>query len=472
MKGRHAASVAASLAALATLAASALARPALGAAGLSEADAQRVRYADLTPSIARLWPGEREFDEYLRSVDADAARRVVEGDREHLIYYALQSRTFTHRPPIEPALSSQRFVNALPPDQRDRFLADESYLPRAGWPVAERARVADLMTALGRASTDARLAYVRRLSAGESRVRSPDALYPDYARVARFLYRKEFVAAQDASEVSHLYERRGFSSDTAIEAGYGVYAGLGTLRALEPGRRIQRVLIVGPGLDVAPRTALVDVVAPQSYQPFAVADALIALSLASESELRIHAIDINPRVVEQLRDVARQPVTLHFFSAVADTADAPFSDGYRAYVRALGRAIGDAVSAPAPIAADRRYQHSVAVRPAITRAIAASRSNVIVERAAGEVYDLAIATNVLAYFDNLQLALALSNIAAMLRPGGYLLHNESRGGLAELAASADLPIVQMRTEVIGGPARQLLYDSVWLHKRAAGAIKN
>ena len=251
-----------------------------------------------------------------------------------------------------------------------------------------------------------------------------------------------------------------------------MYSGLGTLRALEAGRRIERVLIVGPGLDVAPRTALVDVVPPQSYQPFAVADALLALSLAAESDLRIHAIDINPHVVDELHDAARRPVVLHFFSAVSETPDAPFSDGYRAYVRALGRAIGNAARAPSAIAADRRYQHSVAVRPAVARAIAASRGNVIVEREGSDAYDLAIATNVLAYFDNRQLALALSNIAAMLKPGGYLLHNESRGGLVEIAASAHLPIVQMRTEVLGGPPRQPLYDSVWLHKRAAGAIKN
>ena len=38
-------------------------------------------------------------------------------------------------------------------------------------------------------------------------------------------------------------------------------------------------------------------------------------------------------------------------------------------------------------------------------------------------FDLIVATNVLVYYTPFEQALALSNIAAMLRPGGYLLTN-------------------------------------------------
>jgi hypothetical protein len=70
---------------------------------------------------------------------------------------------------------------------------------------------------------------------------------------------------------------------------------------------------------------------------------------------------------------------------------------------------------------------------------------------------------VLTYFDDRQLALALANIAAMLRAGGCLLHNESRAGLVETAVS--LPVLQMRTAIIAGPASRPLYDTVWLHQK-------
>ncbi len=38
-------------------------------------------------------------------------------------------------------------------------------------------------------------------------------------------------------------------------------------------------------------------------------------------------------------------------------------------------------------------------------------------------FDLLIATNILVYYDAFEQSLALANIAAMLRPGGYLLTN-------------------------------------------------
>jgi chemotaxis methyl-accepting protein methylase len=93
--------------------------------------------------------------------------------------------------------------------------------------------------------------------------------------------------------------------------------------------------------------------------------------------------------------------------------------------------------------------------------------NVITERlAGGPGFDLIVVTNVLTYFDDRQLALALANIAAMLRSGGCLLHNESRAGLVETAASMQLPVLQMRTAIIAGPAFRPLYDTVWLHQKS------
>jgi hypothetical protein len=98
--------------------------------------------------------------------------------------------------------------------------------------------------------------------------------------------------------------------------------------------------------------------------------------------------------------------------------------------------------------------------------MSAERLNVITERLVDPgAFDLVVATNVLSYFDDRQLALALSNIAAMMRPGGYLLHNEARAGLVETADAVGLPTLQMRTAVIGAAVTQPLYDAVWLHRK-------
>ena len=52
----------------------------------------------------------------------------------------------------------------------------------------------------------------------------------------------------------------------------------------------------------------------------------------------------------------------------------------------------------------------------------------------------------------------------MLRPGRYLLHNESRAGLVEAADVLGLPTLPMRTAVIGGSAQRPLYDAFWVHR--------
>ena len=64
--------------------------------------------------------------------------------------------------------------------------------------------------------------------------------------------------------------------------------------------------------------------------------------------------------------------------------------------------------------------------------------------------------------------LALSNVAAMLAPGGVFLHNEARPLLQDVTAALGLPLAQSRHAVIAtvrGAAP--LGDSVWLHRRKA-----
>ena len=89
------------------------------------------------------------------------------------------------------------------------------------------------------------------------------------------------------------------------------------------------------------------------------------------------------------------------------------------------------------------------------------------ERLHGPAFDLVIATNILPYFDDVELTLALGNIASMLTPGGAFLHNEPRPLVGEVTSAIGLPFEQSRQAIIAtvrnapGP----LVDSVWLHRR-------
>ena len=447
---------------------------ALAAAISIAAAARPVTWGDLPAAVhARLAAAgvsSSSFPAWLDRLAVTHRQRVREGDLDHLVFYLLQSAHFTRQPPIEPALSALALVQGLGDADRDAYLRQGSAdLSRVPAPVRARAR--DLLHALDARDRDPRLVYFRELAAaalpkGAAR---ETALLGEYVRAMRFLYEKEFVAQRgpDAPDaVASLYRTRGLSTDTAVEAGYVVHLGLGVLKSLEPDRRVRRVLIVGPGLDLAPRTGLVDAVPPESYQPWAVIDALVSLGLARLDDLQVVGADINPRVVSHLQRERQAPPLLRLVSGLRLTPQLSLEIGYREYFGRLGNAI--AASREAVRESDGHLAKDVHVQPAAALALAAAPLDIVTERLDAPPFDVVVATNILPYFDEVELALAVSNIAAMLAPGGVLLHNEPRAALRELASAAGLPLEQVRqvpiARVTGAPP---LADAIWLHRKAA-----
>jgi hypothetical protein len=430
-------------------------------------------WPDLTPAVReQLLAGgvsQTAFPDYLARLRRAHAERVREGDLDHLVFYLLQSTHFTRRPPIEPALSAKSLVEAWPAPNRAAYLqAGSSDVSRV--PDAVRLRTLDLLRALESSDRDPRLVYFRQLAAaalphGAARA---SAIEREYLRAMRFLYQKEFVAQRgpDAADaVASLYRSRGLSTDTAVEAGYTVHLGLAVLRAVDPARRVRRVLLVGPGLDLAPRTALIDDAPPESYQPWAVIDALVGLGLSRLDDLQVVGADINPRVVDHLRRAAADPPSLRLITGLRQTQQLTLEDDYRAYFAQLENAIS---VARAPVTeSGGRLTKSVRVLPAAARVLSASPLDIVTDRLRGQPFDLAIATNILPYFDDLELTLALANISAMLAPGGVLLHNERRPALREIAEAAGLSLEQSReapiARVAGAPP---LADTVFLYRRS------
>jgi hypothetical protein len=410
------------------------------------------------------------FANYVTVTHEQNVRRVREGDLDHLVFYALQSTHFTTQPFIEPALSAKALLDSLTPAERDRFL-ENGHLAVSRIAAAVRARFAAFGRALDSPGGDRRLVYFRALvtSISTDRGSRDSRLLGEYLRVMRFIYQKEFVAqrAADAADaVAALYRTRGLSTDTAIEAGYLVSAGLGILKALEPRRRIRRVLIVGPGLDLAPRTGLIEMGPPESYQPWAVIDALVALGLSRLDDLDVAAADINPRVVDHLRAARGTPPALTLVSGIPESATVTLTTEYRDYFANLGKAVGD-TQAFSQRAAPGHLIKKMQVSQATARTLRAEPLDVVTERLTEPPFDLIVATNILPYFDDRQLMLALGNITAMLGPGGALLHNEPRPLLREIATAFGVPFEQSRQAVIAtvrGAAP--LVDSVWLHRRA------
>jgi len=227
------------------------------------------------------------FPGYVAALKRDTADRVQAGEGEHFVYFALQSNRFTALPRIEPAVSARIYVERL---QRRSIPADAD------------ARLHDLVNALDKRRSDPRIAYIAEYFRARAKQDVLGEIQKSYAAAMAFLYEKEFKSAG-----SEIYQKRGHSTDTQVEANFAVWTALVTLQRLDPALKLNRVLIVGPGLDFAPRTDLIDAFEPQSYQPFAIADALLQLKLAEPREMSIECLDINERggaVLEWLR--ARQ----------------------------------------------------------------------------------------------------------------------------------------------------------------------
>jgi hypothetical protein len=321
---------------------------------------------------------------------------------------------FTKEHRIEPALSARDFHD------------------RQNVPAEVRRRILDFLKAP--LTTDERLADLRtRLNP------TLESLLSEYSRAMRFLYEKEFQARK--TEIAGLYQKRGHSTDTQVEANYAVWSALAVLKAMHPDLVMERVLVIGPGLDFAPRTDLFDNIPPQSYQPYALADALIGLKLARSPGLRVECADINPRVVAFINDFpARERPVLQLISKPSD-------EEYLRYFTGLGAAIGI------------RRGDTIEVRKEVAQSVSARRLNIVTERLTASPFDLVVSTNVLLYFNSEELALALTNISGMMKRGGYFIHNDLRPEIDTYAESLGLRAVHARTILVGRGSKEPLFDS-------------
>jgi hypothetical protein len=109
------------------------------------------------------------------------------------------------------------------------------------------------------------------------------------------------------------------------------------------------------------------------------------------------------------------------------------------YWRKFGSEVG--VNVPAlrsPRGAEAVQVRAVKVRASIVSALQVRDLNIVLERTDDEPCDLIVATNVLVYYDAFEQALALTNVAKMLRPDGFLLTNYAVSPLPPMEPEASL----------------------------------
>jgi SAM-dependent methyltransferase len=89
--------------------------------------------------------------------------------------------------------------------------------------------------------------------------------------------------------------------------------------------------------------------------------------------------------------------------------------------------------------------------------------DVAADRLEAQNYDLAVATNVLVYLDEVELAAAFANFGRALRPGGCLFHNDSRFAARVYGEMAGIPVLRFEAIALGVRGGREQVDRVVVH---------
>lgn len=361
------------------------------------------------------------------------------------------------------------------------YRIDDEYLVRYGQSslvdaFAEK-RAKDLIAALGDPNAPEGIAEMRRFVENEGfslktpreRARLKKYLLDNLARL-----RDEFLKyrAQTKDEKRfQLFQDRGISLDTNLWPDYALDLQLRSMvekRWLKPGS-VRRIAIVGPGLDFANKEAGNDFYPPQTIQPFAVLDSLFRLGVADPTIVELYTLDISQEVNAHIQRAKQKAMQGRSYTVQLPwNTERPMSDGYRAnfiaYWQALGGKIGEPVTPiPVPSGAAATRTRALKVRPEIVRKVTALDMNVVYQRLnlpPEQSFDLVIATNIFVYYGEFEQLLARANVAAMLKPGGYLLSND------KLADKAPLGLDGVLETPITSSVQPLVQDVMFCYQRS------
>ncbi len=394
---------------------------------------EELRVPQLTESIWSKWVARR---------DADIRSRLDKGDEDSVVNLMLYGTTFTRHPRATP--------DDLATSERTRVDA-----------VME-GRLIDLVTAIESPGRDERLQFARQVVERHGgivgpRLRGETRKYLEALR-SRVLAENQRYAnrlspgalASDAERresSATVYRDRGLSSDTSLRVNFALEQALIALRDRRELRRpaINRIAVIGPGLDFLDKAQGYDFYPVQVIQPFAIADSLLRLGLATRPA--VTAFDISPRILAHLRSMREhathnQPYRLNLVLE-RDTRTTQSEPALTEYWERFGAQIGAPMPTELPPAfAARVRARAIAVRPQVVLDVGGRDLDVVVGRVAGpsadDAFDAIVATNVLVYYDPFEQALAVANMANMLARGGVLLTNQPVPGPGAAGLSATL----------------------------------
>ena len=399
----------------------------------------------------------KDWFAWLQKSDADIRQRLDTGEEDSLTNLLRFGVTFTKE-----------------------YRIDDDYLVRYGQSSLVNAfaenRANDLIKAL--AAPNGNQGFVEMRSFVEKRgfsLKSPAQRKKLKAYLLANLARmqKELLQARQEAKSNRdqLFQQRGISLDSNLWPDYDLDQQL--KRMLDKGMvkpsSIRRLAIVGPGLDFVNKQEGVDFYPPQTVQPFAVLDSLFRLGLASPDSIELFTLDISSRVnlhIETARKNAAlgRPYTVQL-PWYADGRWTPeFRSSFTQYWQALGAKIGEPVAPiPVPQSAPGFDTRAVKVRPTVVNRLKPIDMNIVFQRLPlppEERFDLIIGTNIFLYYGGFEQSLARVNVAAMLKPGGYLLSNDK---LQDTVPSGLDPVMVTEIPMTGAP---VITDYIYCYRRS------
>lgn len=380
-------------------------------------------------SLAKLWPA------WVKKRDAEIRERLSRGDEDTVVNFLFFGTSFTKQPRITAA--------------QIRALAAEAEAGEQGTTSVREIfseRTADLVRGMTAPGHNERLRFCRGVAERAGVHFSSENVFTKgrmylVENVLRVLkeqssFQQALAAAraldptEEFAERSKLYKERGLSLDTSLLPDYALEVALRKMRdrGLLARDSIHRVGIIGPGLDFTDKQEGYDFYPPQTVQPFAVADSLLRLGLAMPGHLDVATLDLSARINEHIERAQRAAAAGRGYTIqLPRDAAAGWEPAAVAYWKRFGDQIGSPVQpVTVPAALKETTVRAVRVRPDMVRRLKAFDVNIVLQREdlpSEKKFDLLIATNIFVYYDTFEQSLALANVGAMLRPGGFLLTN-------------------------------------------------
>lgn len=388
--------------------------------------AQPILNTYLSSLPAELKPGGQPtaaaWDKWVREQDKDIRARIEEGEENTLTNLLRLGVTYTKQPRISyeylAKYGRSNFVDNIANKRADDLvLALAAPHPSAG--------MLELKALLEKKG------YNLKTAEGQKRAKTYmlanlGRLRDDVAHDAQTAKTNKFQAFKD----------RGISTDSNLYPDYTIDLHLRHMMEqgmLKPGS-VQRVAIVGPGLDFVNKKSGSDFYPPQTTQPFAVIDSLVRLGLADPDKIELYTFDVSSRVNKHLESArkaaaAGKPYTIQLLASPSDGWSASYHAGFLEFWQKLGKQIGKPTKAiPVPEEAGDIWNRAISVNPSVVKRVTPVDMNVVfqsVSLPADKQFDLVIGTNIFVYYDSLDQSLARANIGNMVKPGGYLISNEA-----------------------------------------------